>query len=97
MAEKQKLIEYIKKVIVEVLAEDFPTNINVVGPEIEINVTGQLTYYPPEKWKFGGGGWYLELVKEGSTLPIGKSDAYPIPADLVKEMGLDSIQAKEQK
>jgi hypothetical protein len=92
MAEKQKLIEYIKKVIVEVLAEDY---INVVGPEIEINVTGQLTYYPPEKWKFGGGGWYLELVKEGSTLPIGKADAYPIPPDLVKEMGLDSIKDGE--
>jgi len=91
---EQKLREYIRKIVKEMISETENLdeyNINVIDPQIAIDVTGQLTYWPEEKWGQEGSGWYLELIKKGSTLPIGSSDAYKIPDELVKQMNLDSI------
>lgn len=77
---EQKLREFIKKTIKEILDEDDKKE------SFKVDVHGTLTY---------DGEWWIELHTENSTLAIGPSDAYKIPDELVQSMDLDNLDVSQ--
>ena len=76
---EQKLREYIRKQIKEIILEN---KLNEENLPNEIPVHGKLSY---------DGEWWISLFTDKSTFAIGPADEYRVPDELIEAMKLNDL------